>query len=239
MSGTIPRHILKPPPGTIREIDLIDWAPRAKAFAPEKLHRHQFYELLIITGSGGEHDLNFSSLPMKKYEIHFVGPDDVHLVFREKASSGCTLLFLPGVIDRPLLRSLPFGTERPVIQLPAAAFKRALIYLDLIRTETREQAAGNELVLRSLVQSLAIYLSRFWERDRPGAALRVEIRWSTASCSSCSDITRITSGWRIMRTCCTSARSTSSLFVGTYREYAAQHHSRPSCRGDQKAPVSY
>ena len=173
MSGTIPRHILKPPPGTIREIDLIDWAPRAKAFAPEKPHRHQFYELLIITGSGGEHDLNFSSLPMKKYEIHFVGPDDVHLVFREKASSGCTLLFLPGVIDRPLLRSLPFGTERPVIQLPAAAFKRALIYLDLIHTETREQAAGNELVLRSLVQSLAIYLSRFWERDRPGAALRV------------------------------------------------------------------
>ena len=40
MSGTIPRHILKPPPGTIREIDLIDWAPRAKAFAPEKPHRH-------------------------------------------------------------------------------------------------------------------------------------------------------------------------------------------------------
>ena len=66
-----------------------------------------------------------------------------------------TLLFLPGVIDRPCFDPLPFGTERPVIQLPAAAFKRVLIYLDLIRTETREQAAGNELVLRSLVQSLA------------------------------------------------------------------------------------
>jgi hypothetical protein len=48
------------------------------------------------------------------------------------------------LIDRLLLRSLPFGTERPVIQLQAAAFKRVLIYLDLMRTETREQAAGSD-----------------------------------------------------------------------------------------------
>ncbi|MFZ7107378.1 MAG: helix-turn-helix domain-containing protein [Bacteroidota bacterium] len=170
MSGAIPRHILKPPPGTIREIDLIDWAPRAKAFAPEKPHRHQFYELLIITGTGGEHDLNFSSFPMKRGGVHFVGPDDVHLVFREKASAGCTLLFLPGVLDRPLLRMLPFGAGQPVLQLPPIAFKRLLIYMSLIRTELQEKESGHEQVLRSLVQSLAVLLARCW--DRPGNLTR-------------------------------------------------------------------
>jgi hypothetical protein len=95
MSGTIPRHVLKPSPGDIREIDLIDWAPCARAFAPEKPHRHQFYELLIISGSGGEHDLNFSSFPMKRGGVHFVGPDDVHLVFREKHLRVAPCSFFP------------------------------------------------------------------------------------------------------------------------------------------------
>lgn len=43
-----------------------------------KAHRHTFYHLLLFTKGGGTHTIDFSSFPVKPYQIYFMVPGQVH-----------------------------------------------------------------------------------------------------------------------------------------------------------------
>ncbi|TAH42290.1 MAG: helix-turn-helix domain-containing protein [Bacteroidetes bacterium] len=56
-------------------------------------HRHKYYEILFFNHSGGVHEIDFNTYPIKAKSIHFVSPEQVHLLQRDKRVTGYVLSF--------------------------------------------------------------------------------------------------------------------------------------------------
>jgi AraC-like DNA-binding protein len=56
-------------------------------------HRHDYYEVLIFDRTGGTHDIDFVTYPVKRDTIHFLSPGQVHLLKRNKNVTGHVLAF--------------------------------------------------------------------------------------------------------------------------------------------------
>src|ERR1043165_9527343 len=56
-------------------------------------HRHSYYEILIFKQSGGTHEIDFTSYPIVANSMHFISPEQVHLLRREKHVTGYVLSF--------------------------------------------------------------------------------------------------------------------------------------------------
>ena len=56
-------------------------------------HRHSYYEILIFKGSGGIHEIDFTAFPIVENSMHFISPDQVHLLRHEKHVTGYVLSF--------------------------------------------------------------------------------------------------------------------------------------------------
>jgi len=58
-----------------------------------KPHRHKYYEVLYFNGSGGVHEIDFKSYPIKSNSIHFISPQQVHLLQRKNNVTGTVISF--------------------------------------------------------------------------------------------------------------------------------------------------
>ena len=56
-------------------------------------HRHNYYEILYFNGNGGEHEIDFTSHPILANSLHFISPEQVHLLRRNKKVTGYVLSF--------------------------------------------------------------------------------------------------------------------------------------------------
>lgn len=70
-----------------------------------KAHRHTFYHLLLFTKGGGSHTIDFSSFPVKPYQIYFMVPGQVHSWDFEGEVDGYVVNFSTSFFQSFLLRS--------------------------------------------------------------------------------------------------------------------------------------
>ncbi len=158
--SAIPQYGLKDANGKPVDFDMLLWDIRKQDYNYEKPHRHNFHQVLIFFQGGGTHDIDFTTYKSKKYSVHFVASDNVHLVLRSKGSSGCSLLFTNDYFDKDFVARLPFNKTHPVLQLKAGPFKLLEQSLNGIKKEYTERRDGYENIIRSYMQLLMLQLTR-------------------------------------------------------------------------------
>ena len=95
------------------------------AYDASHAHRHNYFEILYFEKSGGSHEIDFNSYPIKSHSIHFISPEQVHRLRREKNVTGYVLsfttdFFLNDSTNISFMNSLPFfnnSDSLPVIRL--------------------------------------------------------------------------------------------------------------------------
>ena len=56
-------------------------------------HRHNYYEIFIFYKGGGKHYIDFNTLDIDDYSMHFISPGQVHLIRRAVGCSGYVITF--------------------------------------------------------------------------------------------------------------------------------------------------
>jgi len=60
---------------------------------PDKPHRHDFYTVLMVEKSQGEHIIDFKSYPLGERQVFFIAPDQVHQIIDTAPPKGFAVLF--------------------------------------------------------------------------------------------------------------------------------------------------
>jgi len=134
-------------------------------------HRHNYYEVLYFKESGGWHEIDFNSFPVNAGTLHFISPEQVHLLRRDAHVTGFVLSFSKefffgdpsgtGFID-----SLPFFDNpgiQPLLSVGDANLGAEMDQL-LVKIED-EYASGHEdsgELLRIYLSALLIQARRLY-----------------------------------------------------------------------------
>src|SRR5688572_21344794 len=165
----IPRHPLTDRQGKPADFHFSPWGEVVNSYDIGKTHRHQFYEILFFHKGGGHHDIDFKTYEAKKGSIHFVAPENVHLLLRGKTSEGCSLLFDTSFLDADLLRDLPFNSENPVLNTDPKTYKVIRSLIDEIENEYICREKGYREINQSQLHILGRWLVRQFQREQPGS----------------------------------------------------------------------
>lgn len=126
-----------------------------------KAHRHTFYHLLLFTKGGGNHTIDFSSFPVKPYQIYFMVPGQVHSWDFEGEVDGYVVNFSASFFQSFLLRpdyleSFSFFNgiaEDSVINLPEELQgKAARIFEEIVSYSTQNNTFRWDTVRVLLLQ---------------------------------------------------------------------------------------
>jgi AraC-like DNA-binding protein/mannose-6-phosphate isomerase-like protein (cupin superfamily) len=110
-------------------------------------HRHSFYHIVLFTSGKGFHTIDFEQFPVKKGQIYFMIPGQVHSWQFKKDVDGYVLNFSEAFISS-LLRNDQYAEQFPflegiagnaVINLSPAAAKEAMALLRAILTEDQQK----------------------------------------------------------------------------------------------------
>jgi AraC family transcriptional activator of pobA len=122
-------------------------------------HRHDYYEILLFDKSGGTHEIDFISYPVKKHSLHFLSPGQVHLLRRNKDVTGHVLAFKEeALLSVPFIGQelmLPSSAISPVVELKKR--QKENIY-DSLRKVIEEYNKESEYKKFSLCASLILFL---------------------------------------------------------------------------------
>jgi AraC family transcriptional activator of pobA len=112
-------------------------------------HRHSFYHIVLFTSGKGFHTIDFEQFPVKKGQIYFMIPGQVHSWQFEKDIDGYVLNFSETFISS-LLRNDQYSEQFPflegivgnaVIDLSPAIAKEATALLQAILTEDQQKGS--------------------------------------------------------------------------------------------------
>lgn len=103
-------------------------------------HRHSFYHLVVFTKGKGTHAIDFTSYPVKLFQVYFMTPGQVHSWFFEGNMEGYIInfsehLFKTFLLNASYLDRFPFFSgipEEGVCQLPAESQAEAVQILESI-----------------------------------------------------------------------------------------------------------
>lgn len=168
--SAFPQHPLKDQNGKNTDFHYSPWGLKTENYDIEKPHRHQFYEILFFHSGNGIHDIDFNTHKARNRSIHFVAPDNVHLLLRDNKSSGCSLLFVASFPDAGLLSQLPFNSLMPALRPDAVEYKRILALLGEIKTEYNSTEPDKFNMIKSMLQLLFSILLRNYKREQPDSS---------------------------------------------------------------------
>lgn len=123
-------------------------------------HRHHFYEIMFFERGESQHDIDFRTFHTKGLKIHFIAPDNVHLLVRGQDSEGFSLQFVSGLLDETLLAQLPFFSENPTMDLSEALYQQVIPLINLLRNEISKNDNPSSILIRSLLQSALLLMVR-------------------------------------------------------------------------------
>lgn len=112
-------------------------------------HRHSFYELIVFFTGGGTHDIDFETHSIKKCSVHFVSPNNVHLVARKSNTIGCSLIFSNEYIDYSTLERLPFYNSIPVLNFNTKDFKEIATLVLQIKQEYQNKKEESNTIIKN------------------------------------------------------------------------------------------
>ncbi|MFA6262101.1 MAG: AraC family transcriptional regulator [Bacteroidia bacterium] len=125
-----------------------------------KAHRHNFYEIMVFEKGNAQHDIDFTSFAAKSSSVHFVAPDNVHLLLREKNSTGFSIQFTGGYFSDEVLEKLPFNANPPLLKLTKEELKKVLYLVEQIRTELAQNFNLRNSIVCAHAEAVMILLAR-------------------------------------------------------------------------------
>ena len=140
-------------------------------------HRHDFYELVLVSGGRAFHDMHGESIPLNAGDLFLVPPGQLHSYLQPENFSIQVVLFCKDVLAdvqhdlapfpafQLLFRlqpELPAGprAETGVLSLDGLALETALDYLKQIRQEIRKRECGAAVSIRGLFLSFLVHCLR-------------------------------------------------------------------------------
>ncbi len=72
---------------------------------PDDQHRHNFFTILLIERSSGNHIIDFNEYPLSNYQVFFLSPGQVHQIIEFERSLGYVLAFSADFLTK---NSIPF-----------------------------------------------------------------------------------------------------------------------------------
>lgn len=133
-------------------------------------HRHTFYEVLYYTGGKGTHYIDFKPYTLTTPVFYFITPGQVHYWNIQEPLSGKYLLFtqdflLTNPLAPTLIEEMPFFHNvmlSPELVISNDQKKQNDHQMDMIESEYGSDQKGMTSVLRSALQILLIYLTRYY-----------------------------------------------------------------------------
>ena len=86
----LPLHKLTNSPNQLIRVESIDYK---NPYDYKKLHRHDYYEIILIENGGGRQVIDFVESELQSYSVYVVFPGQVHLLQRTQESRGWVLQF--------------------------------------------------------------------------------------------------------------------------------------------------
>jgi AraC family transcriptional regulator, transcriptional activator of pobA len=126
-------------------------------------HRHNYYEVLFFNESGGYHEIDFVSYQINESSFHFISPEQVHLLRRDKHTTGYVLsfsgVFVEETSGRGFVERFPFFNNTfssPVVRIDTADERRNIS--DIISKIGKEYSSGDEDKANVICSYLSILL---------------------------------------------------------------------------------
>jgi AraC family transcriptional regulator, transcriptional activator of pobA len=158
-TSTIEQHPLIDEHGKNVDFLVEDWGEvHEYSYDYLKAHRHNFYEIMVFQKGKAIHDIDFNTLVAKASEIHFVAPDNVHLLVREKNSKGLSLQFTGSQVNKQLIENLPFNSPFPKISLKASELSKILYHVSQIKFEKQRKNKASDALIRSYFEVILLLL---------------------------------------------------------------------------------
>lgn len=131
-------------------------------------HRHNYYEIFVFSEGGGQHDIDFETLPIGDLCLQFVSPGQVHKVRRALKSCGHVILFsrdffLLGPDGKEQLFELPFLhglTPNPEVKVTPGDWPVFRHLLQSMEAEYERSPQHNMAILRSYLNILLLESAR-------------------------------------------------------------------------------
>ena len=134
-------------------------------------HRHNYYEILFFSERGGNHEIDFTSYPIHENTLHFISPEQVHLLRRDKHVSGYVLSFSKDFCYEEtagveFIDSFPFFNNpyvAPIIRLNAGEQKIIMEVIEKIKSEYFSSDEDKANVLSAYLTILLIAAKRLYK----------------------------------------------------------------------------
>ncbi len=127
-------------------------------------HRHNYYELIFFKTGGGFHEIDFNNYSIQKNSMHFVSPEQVHLLKRKPQATGFVLSFTKDYfLEHLSLHSfnerLSFFNQqsaKPIIQIKTIVQQKEVY--ELLSKIQSEYHSSNEDRNNAIVSYLSVLL---------------------------------------------------------------------------------
>jgi AraC family transcriptional activator of pobA len=161
---------------TIQQHPLLDPTGKKTAFLIEnwgemndfhydylKAHRHDFYEVMIFEQGFAQHEIDFVQYKAKSGSVHFVAPDNVHLLIRSKNAKGFSIQFIKSYFEQELIDQLPFDMNADELLFVHTELEKAL----LIKQQIESEFTNNKDCSSSLISTYAMAMMHLLIRNVP------------------------------------------------------------------------
>ncbi len=137
-------------------------------------HRHNYYEILYFLKSGGIHEIDFNTYSVEENSLHFISPEQVHLLRREKQVTGYVISFSKEFVfmdgeSASLMESIPFFDNPfafPLIKITLQSrLKEINELLQKIQNEFAEKNEDRASMLRMYLCILLLNAKRIHSAD--------------------------------------------------------------------------
>ncbi|TGV02813.1 helix-turn-helix transcriptional regulator [Flavivirga rizhaonensis] len=134
----------------------------------EKLHKHDFYFVLVLENGSGSHFIDFISYPVENYTIYFMRPGQVHQLTLEKDCTGFLINFNSEIYlskDKVKSELLRKASGQNFYQLEKQKFNRLYSTITYLFQEFNNKKKGFEEIVIANLTIFFSELTRFQKRN--------------------------------------------------------------------------
>ena len=137
------------------------------------LHWHEFYELMLVTGGAGTHQLNGVALPLLPGSFCLLSPSDFHEVapMPGQVLEFWNIIFTDALLRDAVSRLLFDHASAYHVEVGNAAYLRIVDDCERLWDETNERQVGHQIAAQATLDRLLIALRRTTANHVPTPSL--------------------------------------------------------------------
>lgn len=135
-----------------------------------KLHRHNYLEVFVFNKGGGTHLIDFKEYEIKNHQLHFVFPNQIHLVKRSDDAYGFVILFKVDFLQvqagNPIREFYSKFFNNPILSPSLEQSQIITSIFTLLSNEYQQKdEVFNVAMLKYYLNAFLIQCLRYQERD--------------------------------------------------------------------------